>query len=80
MQVSTHPAPGAAVHVAGGQQAAGPINPAALHGERGDADLHTAGSLRKTVLSGTGVLDRAAHDHARAAQDGAKHGARAALQ
>lgn len=79
-QVPTHPATRAALHVAGRSGAAGPLHPAPLHGERGGADLHSAGSLRQEVLPGAGLLDGAAHDHAGPAQDGEEHRAGAPFQ
>lgn len=79
-QVSSHPAAGAALHVAARPGAAGALHPAALHGERSGADLHAAGSLREEILPGPDLLDRAAHYLPEPEQDGEEHGAGAALQ
>lgn len=78
--VHARPAAGAALSAAGRRGAAGPVHPAALHGERGAADRHGAGSLRQAVLPGAGLLDGAAQHHAGPAQAGEKHAAGDALQ
>lgn len=79
-QVPTHPPAGAAVHAASQPGAAGALHPAALHGEGSGADLREAGSVRKEVLPGAGLLDGASHDQPGPPQDGEKQRASAALQ